>query len=131
MSEENVAAFLESAACASRGDWEGVTKYTHPDVVFIPQRAPVRGGWNGHDGLREFGEDNRETFDLFQVSYPDVRDLGDKVLALGTVRIRGKGSGAEVEVPSAIVTEWRDGKMTRFEDFGDVKKALAAVGLES
>jgi ketosteroid isomerase-like protein len=131
MSEENVAAFLESAGCASRGDWEAVITYTHPDVEFIPQRAPVQAGWHGHEGLRKFGEDNRETFDLFQVDYPDVRDLGDKVLAIGTIRIRGKASGLETEFPSTVVTEWRDGKMTRFEDFGDERKALEAVGLES
>ena len=33
---------------------------------------------------------------------PDVRDLGDRVLALGTVRAVGKESGVEVEMPYTV-----------------------------
>jgi ketosteroid isomerase-like protein len=51
------------------------------------------------------------------------------VLAIGKLRVRGKESGVEVEVPSTLVLTYRDGKIVRFEDFSDKRKALEAVGL--
>jgi ketosteroid isomerase-like protein len=73
--------------------------------------------------------DTFENFDLFEVSNEEIRDLGDRVFSIGTLRIRGKGSGVEVTVPTAIVLTFRDGKIVRFEDFGERSSALEAVGL--
>jgi ketosteroid isomerase-like protein len=79
--------------------------------------------------VRRFAQDTRDTFDVFQVEYPDVRDLGDRVLALGTLRIRGAGSGIETEVPSTVLARFRDGLITHLEDFGDRRRALEVAGL--
>ncbi len=51
------------------------------------------------------------------------------MLAIGSNRIRGRGSGVETEVPSAFVIEFRDGRITRFRDYGDRQAALEAAGL--
>jgi ketosteroid isomerase-like protein len=48
---------------------------------------------------------------------------------LGTVRIRGRGSGLETEASEQVVAEFRDGRMVRFKDYGDHSEALRAVGL--
>lgn len=129
MSQENVEAFQESVAAVNRGDWETVIRLMDPEVVFIPLRAPVQGDYVGHDAVRRFVQDTRETFDVFRCEYPDIRDLGERVLALGALRIRGRGSGLETEVPSTIVVSFKAGLMTHFQDFGDPQKALAAAGL--
>jgi ketosteroid isomerase-like protein len=129
MSEENVALFRKSAAAVGRDDWDTVIALTHTEVVFIPQRAPVQGSYVGHDDMRRFAADTRETFDVFAPEYPDVRDLGDRVLAIGSLRIRGRGSQVETSVPSAIVVDFEAGLMTRFQDYGDPRLALEAVGL--
>lgn len=129
MSQENVDAFLESAEAAGRGDAEGVIRHMDREIEFVPQRAPVQGSYVGHDSIRRFFADNSETFDLFEPRYPDVRDLGDRVLALGTLRIRGKGSGVETEVPSGIVVTFKDGVMVHFKDYADHRLALEAAGL--
>jgi hypothetical protein len=59
----------------------------------------------------------------------DTRDLGERVLALGTLHFVGKRSGIETGVPVAIVADFREGLMTRLKDYGDRREALAAVGL--
>jgi ketosteroid isomerase-like protein len=79
--------------------------------------------------VREFLADNAENFDLFYPAFESARDFGDRVLAIGTIRVRGKGSGVEVEQPMTLVVTYRDGKIARFEAFGDNQKALEAVGL--
>jgi ketosteroid isomerase-like protein len=88
-----------------------------------------QGTYRGRARLREFLADNAESFEVFDPSYDYIRAVGDDVIALGTLRIRGKGGGVELEVPSALVVTYRDGKVVRFEDVTDRAKALEAVGL--
>jgi ketosteroid isomerase-like protein len=131
MSQENVNAFRQSLQAFQRGDHDAWIEGFQDDCDFVPRRAPIQGAYRGRDALRGFLSDNAENFDLFQPAYDDVRDLGDHVLAIGTLRVRGKESGVEVEVPSALVVTYREGKVARFEDFGDKREALEAVGLSA
>jgi ketosteroid isomerase-like protein len=127
---ENVDAFLAATAAINRGDVEGLLRFAAEDAVFPPLRSAVEGGYRGHDGLRRFLADNAQTFEVFQLDYHDLRELGDQLVAVGTVHIRGRGSGEETDISTAGVASFRGGKMTRWEDFGDREKALKAVGLE-
>jgi ketosteroid isomerase-like protein len=129
MSQQNVDDFLRVLDAFQRGDFELWIESFAEDSEFIPQRAPIQGTYRGRHALREFLADNAENFDVFHPSYQDIRDLGDRVLAIGRLRIQGKEGGVELEVPSALVVTYRDGKVVRFEDFGDERKALAAAGL--
>jgi ketosteroid isomerase-like protein len=129
MSQENVDAFWRDMDAFRRGDFDAWVEGFHDDCDFVPRRAPIQGAYRGHDALRGFLADTAENFDLFHPAYDHARDLGDRVLAIGTLRVRGKESGVEVEVPSALVVTYRGGKVVRFEDFGDKREALEAVGL--
>ena len=85
----------------------------------------MQGAFHGHEGMRRFFADNEENFDLFHATYPEIRRIdGDRMVALGSVRTRGKSSGVETEVPSAVVLDFRDGKVVRFEDLGDESMAM-------
>jgi ketosteroid isomerase-like protein len=88
------------------------------------------GAFLGHDGMRRFVADTEEMFELFQISYTDVRDLGERVLAIGSIRMRARGSGVELEVPTAAIAEYRDGLLWRFKDYGDAAAALKAAALD-
>lgn len=50
------------------------------------------------------------------------------MLALGTLRVRGRGSGIETDVPAAIAATFRHG-ITHLKDYADHDQALEAVGL--
>jgi ketosteroid isomerase-like protein len=117
-------------AALNAGDAGAFVAIAHPDIEFIPMRAPVQGAFRGHAGLREFFDDNAQSFDVFTVSLDEVLEApGDRVVAIGTLRIRGKGSGAEVTVPTATLIDFEDGKVVRFEELGERDRALAAAGL--
>jgi ketosteroid isomerase-like protein len=60
----------------------------------------------GHDGVRELFADLAEVFGTLQLQCPDLRDLGDRVLALGTARGIAKGSGIHMETPLAVVAKF-------------------------
>jgi ketosteroid isomerase-like protein len=130
MSQENVDRFLEIIEAFNRGDVERWLESYHPDAVFEPQIAVLEGGYSGHDGLRRMFADLTETTEMREANYHDVRDLGDRVLALGTYRSIGKGSGIETEFSLAMVATFRDGLCTYLKDFGDKDQALEAVGLD-
>jgi hypothetical protein len=122
MSQENVDAFVRGAEALCRGG-------RHPDLVFEPLRSPTEGAFVGYEGMRRFIADTMETFEAFDVRWSDVRDLGDRVLGVGTLHVRGRGSGVETDIPIAIVAEYRDGLLWRYKDYGEARLALEAVGL--
>jgi ketosteroid isomerase-like protein len=130
MSDRNMEAAEQLAGAVSRGDVDSLLSLAAEDVVWIAARSDVEGAYHGHDGLRKFCADNAENFDTFQVHIHEVRDLSDdRVLAMGTIHIRGRGSGVETDIPVAGILTFEHGKLTRWEDFRDRRVALEAAGL--
>ena len=129
MSQENVDQFVRSIEAFNRMDIPGVLQLLDPEIRFEHRLAEIFGSYSGLEGVEGFFADVVEHFDALKVDCPDVRDLGDLVLALGTTRLTGKGSGVETEMPFTVVARFRDGRMTQFTDFGDKDEALEAAGL--
>jgi ketosteroid isomerase-like protein len=130
MSQENVELFHRVTAALNRGDVEYAVRHSTEDVVLIAARSAVEGTFVGHDGLRKFFADTATNFEVFQARYDDVRDLGEeRVLAIGTIHIRGRGAGVETDVPVAGIATYREEKLSRWEDYRERRAALEAVGL--
>jgi uncharacterized protein len=65
----------------------------------------------------------------YSVEAEEFIDLDDRVLVLTRNRGRMKESTADVELMSADLWTFRDGRVVRFDAFYDRRAALAAVGL--
>jgi ketosteroid isomerase-like protein len=85
--------------------------------------------FRGHDGVREMMRDLNEAFGEIQIEISEIRDLGDRLVAIGRTRTRGKASGAETETPLSFVTKVKNGKTILLRAYLDPEKALEAVGL--
>jgi ketosteroid isomerase-like protein len=135
MSQENVEAFKRAIDATNSGDVEAVLKAVHPAVEWHAFMEELLGGagrvYSGHGGVREFFRDFSEHFDKLHWEYPDIRDLGDRVLAIGTFRARGRGSGAEVETPLGVLVDFENGIATRVWSTGDPGEVLKAAGLSA
>ena len=59
----------------------------------------------------------------------EYRDFVDRVLTLGWMVGRGRGSGVPVESPLGVLGDYRDGKCWRVRGFLDHGEALRAAGL--
>jgi ketosteroid isomerase-like protein len=130
MASEHIEAFLRGVDAINRGDATVALDLVDDDTIFEPLRAATEGAFVGLEGMRTFLADTAETFDLFKASYTDIRDLGDdRLLAIGSIRMRGRRSNVESDVPSAAIAEFRDGRMVRYKDYGDAREALRAAGL--
>jgi ketosteroid isomerase-like protein len=130
MSGENVDRLGEATEALNRGDARAYIGLTDPEIRFEPALAALQGTYEGHDGVREWFADVAEHFDEgVEVRYSEIRDLGDRVLAIGTIRYTGKGSGIRTETPVALIVRFRNGLITHLKDYGDRGEALTAAGL--
>jgi ketosteroid isomerase-like protein len=133
MSEENVEAFKRAFDAINRRDVDGLLSEVDPEVEWHGAILMAMGGrqtvHRGHEGVREWLRDLYETLSDFQAEYPEIRDLGDRAVAIGRVRARGTASEAEIESPHGVVVEFKNGKAIRLRTYLDPKEALEAAGL--
>jgi ketosteroid isomerase-like protein len=133
MSQENVEAFKRFADANNRRDVEALLEELDPDVEWhsavlrsLRGEATVH---RGHDGVREMLRDLYEAFSEFQVEFSEIRDLGDRVVAVGRWITRGEESGVETTPPLAAVVDFKNGKAIRVRSHLDPKEALESAGL--
>ena len=129
MSQENVDRLVETIEAYNRHDVEGVLRLMGPEIEFEHRLAELQGKFVGVEAVRGWIADLDAYFESAHIDCSDIRDLGDRVLALGTVRAIGRESGVETELPYTVVASFRNGLVTRFIDYGDRDKALEAAGL--
>ena len=84
--------------------------------------------FRGHDGVRKMFRDLYEAFDEIHIELSEIRDLGDRLVAIGRTRAHGEASGADVETPIGFVTEFKNGKALSIRGYLDPKDALDAAG---
>jgi uncharacterized protein len=132
VSQENVEAFKRGLEAGNRGDVEALLEVLDPEVAWHSALHALLGGeatvYRGHEGVREMIGDLYEAFDEIHIEVSDVRDLGDRLVAIGRTRARGEASGADVETPIAFVTEFRDGKAISVRGYLDPDEAVEAAG---
>ena len=133
MSQENVEAFKRGLEAGNRGDVETLLEELDPEVEWHSALHALLGGeqtvFRGHDGVREMLRDLNEAFGEIQIEISEIRDLGERIVAIGHLRLRGRESGAELESPIAYVAQYRNGKVIRLDDYLDHQEALEAAGL--
>ena len=131
MSQENVEAFKRGLEAGNRGDVETLLEVLDPEVTWHSALHALLGGeqtvFRGHDGVREMLRDLYEAFGEIQIEISEIRDLGDRLVAIGRNRARGKASGADVVTPFALVTEFENGKAISIRGYLDPREALEAA----
>ncbi len=132
MSRENVDLVLRGYAHRqATGDF--LEEIVAPDFVWDMSKF---GGWpekQVYEGLEEargFIRDWTAEFDEWKIEIEAVHDAGgDRVVGILRQRGRSRLSGLPVDMLLAQVWTIRDGLETRMEMYGDVDRALKAVGL--
>jgi ketosteroid isomerase-like protein len=96
----------------------------HP---FLTAREEGDPGYHGHNGIRTWFEDVDEMFTDMQVELEAYREVGDRLLVLGEMNARKKGSGEEVNVDVAWVVEPRGEKLQRGWSYPSHEEAQRAA----
>jgi ketosteroid isomerase-like protein len=131
MSRENIAKHRRFVEAFNARDIEGMLAYCDPGIEFHSAFAAVGGAvYHGHAGMRRWHSEFEDVWsDDVHVEVEDWFDLDDRVLSYYVVYGRGRNSGAEVEMPNAMVARWRNGLMVHFRVYAHREDASAGLGL--
>lgn len=103
-----------------------------PDVVVI--FATPSGPRTEYHGLRGFVTGWRDwllPWASYEVEVEEMRDAGDRVVALAVLRGETRHDGVRVEQPGASVLTIADDKIVRVEFHLDQREALESAGLSA
>jgi ketosteroid isomerase-like protein len=117
-------------AAFSGEDVESYVEDCTEDVELVPIMAALEGRvYRGHAGVREWLDDLRRDFDMFEPSPDSVEDLGGgHFLVLGHWNARARGSGVELrgQVASWLIHR-REGRIDRLRTYTNREEALEAA----
>ncbi len=109
----------------SAWDIEALLEVYHPDVEFLPLTGTrvETGGYRGHDGVRAYLAEARDLWDVLEPDGHHYEDLGDRVLVVGSCRVRGRASGAETQPDCTWVIGVRDGLIVSHQTCASYEEA--------
>ena len=127
--DPRIAAAEANYAALAVGDLDQGLSNLHPDVVFDWSRSnsPYAGVYEGREAVRGLIEGIREAFEDLEYFTDEWIDAGERLIRVGGVRGRGRGSGAPVEMAGAQVVEYSGVLATRVTLFQGKREALAAT----
>jgi ketosteroid isomerase-like protein len=133
MSQENVEAYKGALEAYERRDIAAFLETLDPEVEWHAAIQMMIGGtatvYCGREAVGEWLRELDDTLSEVQLDVPDIRDLGNQLVAIGHIRTRGRASGAVTESPIGYLIDYRNGKAVRVRSYLDPKEALEAAGL--
>ena len=131
MSRENLevlrSMYAAFSTLAEGGDVASyVDAFYHPECEYHPieEQDVVRG----RDALVRWNRRWFEVWDEFQAQIDEVIETPDAVVTGITVQGRGDNSGIEISQRLFHVSELRDGRILRMQEYVDRAQALEAAG---
>jgi ketosteroid isomerase-like protein len=127
----NVDIVRDSLEALARGDFDAAFSAFELNAEWrTASDEPDRRTYRGIAGLRRLvdalGEPWVDRFDG-AMEFEDLVDCGAWVVAPWTARVRGRGSGAEVEIRETWAVRVEEGMIVRVEEFRTRESALEAV----
>ena len=130
MSEENVELARRMIEWFNVWDEAAAQAHSTDDVEIVPLRAAMEGTtYRGPEAFAAFGADSREAWEEIRFDPEGLRSAGKRVVAIGHLSARARGTGAEVSARVAMLYEFRGGKLSHARSYSDVGEALKAAGL--
>ena len=132
MSQKNVEVVRRAVDGWNRGDVDAWMEAAHPEVEWSSGVQRLVEGtqtvWRGRDEVRRFWDEWHALWDL-SIQILEFRNIGDTIVALGQMQIRGKASGIDLDQSVAYVVEFDSGLIRKMSAYLDEAEALQAAGL--
>lgn len=130
MSEQNVATVRAIWDAINRGDLDEAFAYAPDDFLFdwSASEAPERGVYRGPEAIRQAFEGTRDAWSELEYFESEIIDVGDRVVRIGGVRAKGKGSGVEVTAHGAQVWTFDGATPVSVRLYQSKEEALEAIG---
>ena len=132
MSQENVEIVREAFEAFVGGDQEKTAQLVDPELEFRGTVGGLQEGQIAH-GQSEIDEkfeaEDLEAWEERRLEAEEFIDAGDEVVVLLHEYRRGRGSGVELELKTAVVVAVSAGRVVRMQGYMDRGAALEAAGL--
>jgi ketosteroid isomerase-like protein len=131
MSQEHLDQAAALFDAIQRGDSDGVRTLLHPEFEFhaaigtVDQRVYI-----GSDGMWAFVEDMDAIWDGYRVQVEEIRESGERVVALIRIAGTARVSGVPLNQRLGQIITWQDGTIWRMVAYTSSIDALKAAGLE-
>lgn len=131
MSDRNVEIVRQLYESVNQRHWDRMAELLDPDVA---QYGTVGGLGEGNvvrgiSEIRQMYEKGNEAWDQQRIEPEKLIDAGERVVVFQLEYQRGKSSGVELVVETAVVLDLRDGRVVRIQGYMDRATALQAAGL--
>jgi ketosteroid isomerase-like protein len=131
VSADNVEIVSAALRALMAGDRETLYSFAHPEIVVDATRNVFNPAtYEGLDGLRAMLAGMDEAWAEMRVEAAELIAAGERVVTVGRLIGKGKGSGVEVDRFNGQVWTLADGRVVRLEiGFDDLAAALEAAGI--
>ena len=131
MPEENVELLRRMVETYNTRDAESFVAICDPQIEVHSVFSAVAGTvYHGRDGIRRmFGDLEDAWGDELRIEPEAYFDLGEHALMFYVLHGRGKQSGADVALPAAGVSRFRDGLFAYWKTYLDREEALRDLGV--
>src|SRR4051812_38669038 len=131
MSQENLEIVREGIEAWNRRDAKLWLTYAAPEIEWSPAgpAAVERTVYRGYEEVTGGLASVWEAWEEFRLKELEVRDLGDSVLWLGRVKMKGGSSHVELDQEFAFCFVLDGGRIVRVQAFPGWADALQAMGL--
>ena len=132
MSQENAEIMRRAYAALQKQGVEEMLAFTHLDFEMATPAslASEPDTYRGHDGVRRYFDSFGDAMEGVYLEGLEFIPAGDKVMAVTTLRARGRSTGIEAEQRAFLVWTLRDGLVIGLEAFPERAEALEAARLE-
>lgn len=104
----------------------------HPEVeIYMFDGSPIPGPYHGHDGLQQWRADTFDVIEDWRLELDEVitGDDPDTMVIMERFLGRMKHTDLHANFPLAVVVNFRDGLIARFQGHRQRDEALEAAGL--
>jgi ketosteroid isomerase-like protein len=132
MSEENVKIVRRVFDSINRGDVDGALESAAEDfeMDWSNSIGPAKGIYRGKEQVREAWTSFVEAFDELRWDPLEIIEVDEsRLIAVNHVRMRGRGSGIEVDAKGAQLWTISEGKGRKLKLYQSKAEALEAAGL--
>jgi ketosteroid isomerase-like protein len=129
---ENVRIVRRAFAAYQREDYEALLELADPEMAMLGTVGGLTEGdvTRGTDKIRSALTDDDATWDSLEFELERIVDAGEKVVVFQKELRRGAVSGIVVEAHTAVVFEFRDGRIVSMQGYMDQDEALRAVSAQ-
>lgn len=114
------------------GDVPGILEYVNDDIViefYGPPTIPYAGIYRGREAARGFFETVLSSVEIHQFEPQEMLADADKVVVTGHLNLKAISTGGVIDSDFVHVITLTNNKWSRFRDFMDTAKAVAAFSL--